>query len=102
MNKNFEIIKKVIHKILPESEIILFGSQARGDNTSFSDYDLLVVSNNFLSILQIREFKQIIRKELALYKIPIDIIIHNKEEIETKQKITGHIVKQAINEGVYL
>jgi predicted nucleotidyltransferase len=36
-------IRKLKHKILPNDKLILFGSQARGDARSDSDWDLLVV-----------------------------------------------------------
>ena len=37
---------------------------------------------------------------LARKKIPADILIQSKKEIEIKKNITGHIVKIALNEGV--
>lgn len=46
MKKKDVVIKKIISlawKEFPESEIILYGSRARGDNRRDSDWDLLVL-----------------------------------------------------------
>jgi len=36
-------VKKVIHEIEPPAKVILYGSQARKDSTSESDWDFLVL-----------------------------------------------------------
>ncbi len=36
-------VKKVIHEIEPSAEVILYGSQARKESTSESDWDFLVL-----------------------------------------------------------
>lgn len=48
MDKRKEIINKVrqlSQKKFPKAEIYLFGSQARGEANSFSDWDILVLLN---------------------------------------------------------
>ena len=42
------------------------------------------------------------RKELAKYKVPADILIQSEEEINSKREIPGHIVKQVLQEGISL
>ena len=39
-------IKGTVRRIDPTAEIILFGSQARGDNRPDSDWDILIVTGN--------------------------------------------------------
>ena len=51
---------------------------------------------------EVRLLKSIIRKKLARNKIPADIIIQSKVEIEIKKKITGHIIRQVLKEGVLI
>ncbi len=41
----FDKIKQTVRDIEPEAEIILFGSRARGDARSDSDWDLLILLN---------------------------------------------------------
>ena len=100
METETEIIKQILLQFFPTCVILLFGSRARNDYTEDSDFDLLVITKDNLSISQKRDYKAKIRKLLARRKIPVDILIQGKQEIETKQKITGHIVKQALKEGV--
>jgi uncharacterized protein len=48
MYKRDKIIKKIIgitNAKYPDSEVYLYGSQARGDATSLSDWDLLILLN---------------------------------------------------------
>jgi predicted nucleotidyltransferase len=39
------IIRDIANRIIPNSKIVLFGSRARKDNSSDSDYDFLVITN---------------------------------------------------------
>ena len=102
MDEKTQIIKQISLKFFPMCIILLFGSRARNDYTENSDYDLLIITHKEISIEQKREYKAKIRKLLAKYKIPVDIIIQSEKEIETKKNITGHIVKKAIIEGIKL
>src|SRR4051812_9761935 len=43
-NTALNIIKRTVQSILPDSKILLFGSQAKGNSTVSSDYDLLIVT----------------------------------------------------------
>jgi len=95
-------IKKVISSFLPESEVIMFGSRARGDNQPNSDYDLLVISKKNLDDRQRLHFQALIRKILAKEDILADIIIHSQNGIEKKRNLPGHIVRSAMKEGVHV
>jgi predicted nucleotidyltransferase len=98
----FKVIKESISELLPESSILLFGSRARHDHSEDSDYDLMIITKDFHEPKQVRLFKSLIRKKLAHNHIPADIIIQSKAEVESKKKITGHIVRQALMEGIPL
>ncbi len=93
-------IKKVISFYLPDSEVIMFGSRARGDNQLNSDYDFLIISKDPLDDHQRLHFQALIRKSLAKKNILADIIIHSRNGIERKSNLPGHIVRTAIKEGV--
>ena len=99
---SLSIIKDTASKILPDCRIILFGSRARKDNTIDSDYDFLVITKKSIDIRKKRTLKSIMRKELAKFKIPADILIESEDEINSKKEITGHILKQVLKEGVSL
>ncbi len=88
---------KKLKKKLNIKKIILFGSRARGDNLKSSDYDFLIVSEDF-------EKKPFIFRASELYDYwdePVDIepLCYTPKEFK-KKKIQLGIVKTAIDEGV--
>jgi len=80
-----ETVKNVISKIAPGSEVILFGSRARGDFRSDSDWD-------FLILLPVEHVSRTLKEEIQeqLYEIElatdqvISTIIHAKTDWEKR------------------
>jgi predicted nucleotidyltransferase len=93
-------IRTSILEILPGSEIILFGSQARNDAIDSSDYDLLIILNSSLHPAERLKFQALIRKKLAVQNILADIIVQSRSDVELKKNFPGHIVRAALKEGV--
>ena len=100
--KETQIIKQVAKQFFPECEAILFGSRARNDSKTDSDYDVLIIIDKLLTPEEKLPFRTQIRKELLKYNIISDILIQSKEEIEEKKQLTGHILKTILKEGVSL
>ena len=98
----FKIIRESVTEIFPDSSIFLFGSRARHDFNDDSDYDLMVVTENAHENKELRLLKAMIRRKLAHNRIPADIIIQSKAELESNKKVTGHIVRQVLKEGIPL
>ena len=94
------LIKEVISSYLPGAELIMFGSRARGEESLSSDYDLLVIARDPLTDRQRLHFQAQIRKALAKKLILTDIIVQSRDDIRKKQRLPGHIVRAAMNEGV--
>ncbi len=101
-SNSLSIIREIVARFLPGCKILLFGSRARKDNDLDSDYDFLIISRETFDIHKKRTLQSMMRKELARFKIPADILIQSEEEIYTKKEINGHILKQVIREGVIL
>jgi predicted nucleotidyltransferase len=97
-----KIIRESVNEFLPDSSIFLFGSRARHDFSEDSDYDLMVVTENVHKNKELRLLKAMIRRKLAQNRIPADIIIQSKAELESNKKVTGHIVRQVLKEGIPL
>jgi predicted nucleotidyltransferase len=95
-------IKNQILSIFSNSEIILFGSRAKGENTLYSDFDLLIITDESMPIKQKYDYRTRIRKELLKFNILSDILIQSKAEVEVKKTLPGHVIKNAIMEGIYL
>ncbi len=80
-------------------QIILFGSQARGQGGPDSDADLLVVMPANGSKRQ-----QAVQIDLALegIPIPIDLIVVTRDDIAQHAQSTGTIICEAMREGKVL
>jgi uncharacterized protein len=80
-------------------QLILFGSQARGEATPRSDVDLLVV------MPQVSDKRRVtieIRRVLADLPICKDIIITTPEEIARRGDLVGTVLRPALREGKVL
>ena len=101
-NDAVKIIRDSVNELLPDCSIVLFGSRARLDFTEDSDYDLMIITENAYESKELRLLKALIRRKLARNRIPADIIIQSKAELEINKNITGHIVRQVLKEGIPL
>ena len=97
-----ELIKATACKYLPDAEVLLFGSRARKDATSDSDFDVLIVTSYDLSPRQKLPIKTNIRKELLKDGIRSDILIQSKKEVKKKRKLPGHIIKNIFNDAILI
>lgn len=95
-------IKEAVKSELPNSRILLFGSHARGDFNDTSDYDLLIVTQESIEVQKKMPLKTRIRKSLLAHGIFSDILIQSAEDIERKGKLPGHVVRNAVKEGIAL
>ena len=100
--ETLSIIRNSVISLFPDCRVILFGSRARMDNSTESDYDFLIITKNAIDIRKRRFYKSLLRKQLAKHKIPADIIIQSEKEVQKKKEITGHIIKEVIKEGIAL
>lgn len=103
------MIKKNVGNLLKEvlqginyKEIILFGSRARGDYSEKSDYDILIVMKNNLTIREKMELSSLLRKKLAKEEIDADIVIKSKEELNYYRTKIGSVVREVLKEGIRL
>ena len=73
-------------------KIILFGSRARGDYHDKSDFDILIIVKEEISIEEKMRTTAIIRKKLAKLGIDADVIVKSEAEVEYYKKKIGSIV----------
>lgn len=104
MNKSLIInrIKKTIHDKDPKAEAFLFGSRARGDNRSDSDWDILILVDSSMVTNEIEDqFRD------GLYDIELDsgqiisTFIYPKELWESSLRYSP-LYKNVIKEGIQL
>jgi len=106
-NPEIKIIKENILNTLQEigistREIILFGSRARQDFTSLSDYDVLIITEKPFEIYKKMSISKNIRQYLARSGLDVDIIIKSENEVNILKDKPGSIVHNALKEGFAL
>jgi predicted nucleotidyltransferase len=97
-----ERIKSVIRRFIPDAEIMLFGSRARKEEHSDSDYDILIITDKQFGSGEKTTFRSGIRKQLLKEGIRSDILIQNRLEVEKKRKLPGHIIRNILKEAIML
>jgi predicted nucleotidyltransferase len=93
-----EIKKRLLAKFDLE-KIILFGSQARGDENIKSDVDLLLIGN-----VTYNRYKMMTDALRSLGKMDFafDVVILSREEFEKHKTIPGTVARYAYKEGSIL
>ena len=86
---------KIVRRFHP-TRIILFGSQARGDENINSDVDLLIV---FPEAADKRKIAIDIRRSLCNFDIPKDILVTTPTEIDRRGDLIGTVLHAALSEG---
>ncbi|MEI6290898.1 MAG: nucleotidyltransferase domain-containing protein [Chloroflexota bacterium] len=95
-------LKEIVQQMLKAGQplkIILFGSQARGEATSESDYDLLVIENS-----ELPRYRRSAPYRRALRYIgrPKDILVWTPLEIEEWKNVQNAFITTAMREGQIL
>ena len=92
------IVKRIVQQFDPE-QVILFGSQARGDAGPDSDVDLLVV----MDVKGSRLDKGLeIHLALREFLVPMDILVTTPEDFAWRKDVVGTIEWPASREGKVL
>ena len=100
MNDKFiSIMTERIVRDFDPLQIILFGSQARGDSAPDSDIDLLVV---FTELTDKRKTAVDIGRALSDVPVAKDIIVSTPEELERSRTRIGSVLRYAQQEGKVL
>jgi len=100
-----ENVKNTILKIVSNYDyksVILFGSRAREDYRSDSDYDLLIIMGDNLTIQELRDIQKDIRKRLALQDIDADVLVKTQTIIDDYKMKKGNVIYNALKEGIQL
>jgi uncharacterized protein len=91
-----EIGVRLAAAVPPDSQVVLFGSHARGDADAGSDYDVLVVEPRVAS--PARESVRL-RRTLRGLGVPIDVIVVDAEKARRRATVRGTMIEQALREG---
>lgn len=93
------IINKIVKEIDPD-RMILFGSRARGDASSISDYDICVLKDG------IENKRNQITKQLYLslheVGLPIDLIVETIERFPMLVEFKSYIYRMIQRDGIII
>lgn len=82
--------------------ILLFGSRARGEARSDSDWDFLVVTGMKLSWAEKSDIWLKLARRLALHAISADILIKFEQDFERDRYDVGKTTYYAAKEGAFV
>ncbi len=86
----------VVKERYAPTDVILFGSRARGEQGRWSDYDIIVVSDKFSGIKWLDRRKALLR--LWSLEADADLIPYTPEEFADK-RINSSVIRSAVREG---
>ena len=94
-----KLIRMNISEIDPNAQVILYGSRARGDARSDSDWDILVLTDYPVDIRKEKVFRDHLYELELQTGEPLSIFVYSKQEWNTRQRITPYyynVMRQGI------
>lgn len=97
-----EILKDIVRRIVEVAQptrLIMFGSASRGEMSSESDIDILVIVE---STTHRGELSERIYRELHGVPLPVDVVVVTEEDVLKYGGKIGTVLRPALNEGVVI
>jgi predicted nucleotidyltransferase len=105
LNADVELLnrcKKAIRQVVPDADVILYGSRARGDADEYSDYDILVLTDGPADIpVHEKMISSIYPLELDTGAV-LTLAIYNRQQWDTPLYRAMPFHKNVDREGVLL
>jgi predicted nucleotidyltransferase len=99
-------LRRMVDVIVDEvdpSQIVLFGSQARGDATDASVVDLLIVVDEpFVNGRNRVETMTHLWRVLSEIRRPKDLLVYSRDEVERWRDASNHVIARSLREGEVL
>jgi predicted nucleotidyltransferase len=85
---------------IPEAEVRLFGSHARGDARPSSDVDLMIiVTDEWYAQHNWFETLGLLWRKLSHHRVPIDLLLYPRSKVEERRHWLSHVIALAHREG---
>ncbi len=105
VNADVELLKRcknAIRRVVPDADVILYGSRARGDADEYSDYDILVLTTGPSDIpVHEKMIESIYPLELDTGAV-LTLAVYNKQQWNTPLYRATPFHKNVDREGVLL
>ena len=89
----------IVDELHPD-QIILFGSRARRSERDQSDVDvLIIVPDSEEANRNRRRLEGRVYRRLAHFRVPNDILIFTRQDVQRWRNVVGHIVESSLREG---
>lgn len=92
-------IKESVYEIEPLSEVILFGSKARGDDREDSDWDLLILIPSQANLTLEQKFRHKLFELELEYGQAFSTFVYSKSDWDNRLRITP-LYKNIAREGI--
>jgi uncharacterized protein len=90
-----QIVKRIVAAAQP-SRVILFGSYGRGDASTDSDLDLMVIlpqtPNRYEEMIRLH-------KVVGSVGAPVDVLVYSEDEYKRRSQVPGTVLYWARKEG---
>ncbi len=96
-----QLIRSYINAIDPKAEVILYGSRARGDERSESDWDILILTDYPVDLNKERLFRNKLYDLELETEEPFSIFVYSKADWLSRQSITPFFHNVSV-EGIRL
>lgn len=103
-NRKSEILQKIKEKVKSidqEAQIVLFGSQARNEETADSDWDILILLPYVVDRVFERSFRHALIEIELEYGIAISTFVYSEKTWHTRHQVTP-FYKSVEQEGILL
>ena len=105
VNADVELLnrcKNAIRRVVPDADVILYGSRARGDTNEYSDYDILIIVDGSVDMaLEERILDKIYPLELETCQV-LTFIVYSRRDWNSPLYQVMPLHKNVDRDGVIL
>jgi hypothetical protein len=88
---------------IPEAQVRLFGSRAKGTARPDSDVDLLItVPDHWLADRDRISVLGHLWRQYSTHRLPLDLLLYSESEVSQRQQYRSAVTTQAYQEGILL
>ena len=88
---------------IPEAQVRLFGSRAKGTARLDSDVDLLItVPDPWLQTHDRVRVLGALWRQYSSHQLPLDLLLYSQSEVSQRQQYRGAVTTRAYEEGILL